>query len=54
MHGDGTITSSLCQKRLKAIDEESLEVDNWNEVINIFMQNTNYDIKDKETFIRIC
>ena len=47
MHGNGTITCSLCQKQLKVIDEESLEVNNWNEVINIFMQNTNYNIKDK-------
>ena len=44
MHGNGTLTSSLCQKQLKAIDEESLRVHNWNEVINIFMQNTNYNI----------
>ncbi len=50
MHGNGTHTSSLCQKQLKAIDEESLKVNNWNEVINIFMQNTNYNIKDKESY----
>ena len=47
MHGNGTLTSSLCQKQLKAIDEETLKV--WNEVINIFMQNTNYNIKDEES-----
>ena len=50
MHDNRTLTSSLCQKQLKAIDEESLEVNNWNEVINIFMQNTNYNIKDKESY----
>ena len=50
MHGNATLTSSLCQKQLKAIDEESLKVNNWNEVINIFMQNTNYDIKDEESY----
>ena len=50
MHGNGTLTSSLCQKQIKVIDEESLRVNNWNEVINIFMQNTNYNIKDEESY----
>ena len=50
MHGNGTLTSSLCQNQLKAIDEECLKVNNWNEVINIFMQNTNCNIKDKESY----
>ena len=48
MHGNRTLTSSLGQKQLKATDEESLKVNNWNEVINIFMQNTNYNIEDEE------
>ena len=50
MHGNGTLNSSLCQKQLNAIDEESLKVNNWNEVINILMQNTNYNIKDEESY----
>ena len=36
--------------KTKAIDEESWKVNNWNEVINIFMQNTNYNIKDEESY----
>ena len=51
MHGNGTLTSSLDQKQLQAIDEESLKINNWNEVINIFMQNTNYKLKRKKAII---
>ena len=50
MHGNGTLTSTLRQKQLKAINEESLKFNNWNEVINIFMQNTNYNIKDEKSY----
>ena len=44
MHDNRTLTYSLCQKQLKAINEESLRVNNWNEV------NTNYNIKDEESY----
>ena len=50
MYGNGTLTSSSCQKQLKAIDEKSLKVNDWNEVINIFMQNTNYNILDEKSY----
>ena len=36
MQGNGTLTSSLSQKQLKAIDKESLKVNNWNEVSDIY------------------
>ena len=52
MHGNETLTSSLRQKQLKSIDEASLKVNNWNEVINNFMQNTNYYIKNEKSYDR--
>ena len=50
LHTSGTLSSSLCKKQVKEIEEELSKLQEYNEVINTFMQQTDLGNKDEENF----